>query len=99
MRYPILKDTSIVTQEFLQGSISTTLHNPTIEFIGDGKDINLDKVVSQFTGLTKSDKEPPSTDGEMAAFIHQELKLPRYIAANHAFWQYIAVVKCPEYVA
>jgi len=62
----------------------------------------VDSVAAEFNKLADKeipDRERPATDARMAEFLHRELRMTLYEASQHKFWHYVAVVKCPRYVA
>jgi hypothetical protein len=60
----------------------------------------IDGIAAEFIKLAGEDIEDrPATDARMAEFLHRELKLTLHQASQHQFWHYVAVVKCPQYVA
>jgi len=60
----------------------------------------IDEIAAEFTKLTRQGIENrPLTDARMAELLHRKLKLTLCEAAERRFWNYVAVVKCPQYVA
>lgn len=103
MRIPILTTNGafIVDTDFLSSQSPTQVPDVAahIEYVSSGEDPALDSLAQRFNNLADNDKvDKPSTDGEMAAFIHQNLKLSRFEASHHQFWHYLTVVKCQKYV-
>ena len=61
---------------------------------------SIDLVAAELNKLvSKTDSDRFTTDGRMAAFLHRELKLTLYEASQDEFWHFVAVLKCPNYVA
>lgn len=101
MDIPLLENgSSIVNAAFL--SSQNPLPPSNAEVANDDADIVgvIDGIAAEFIKLTgQKIEDRPATDARMAEFLHHELKLTLYQAAQHRFWHYIAVVKCPQYVA
>jgi hypothetical protein len=101
MDIPLLENgSSIVNAAFLSSQKPSPPSNAEVAN-GDADIVGvIDKIAAEFIKLTgqKIDNRP-ATDARMAEFLHRELKLTLYQAAQRKFWHYIAVVKCPQYVA
>ena len=101
MDIPLLENgSSIVDAAFLSSQNPSPPSNA--EVANDDADIVgvIDGIAAEFIKLTgQKIEDRPATDARMAEFLHRELKLTLYQAAQHRFWHYIAVVKCPQYVA
>lgn len=62
----------------------------------------IDKVATEFNKFADLDmpvRQRPSTDAKMSELLHRELRLTLFQASQRQFWHYVAVVKCPRYVA
>lgn len=101
MDIPLLENgLSIVDAAFLSSQnpsppSNAEVANEDAEIVGV-----IDGIVGEFIKLTgKKTENRPATDAGMAEFLHRELKLTLYQAAQRKFWHYIAIVKCPQYVA
>jgi len=101
MDIPLLENgSSIVDAAFLSSQNPSPPSNA--EVANDDADIVgvIDGITAEFIKLTgQKIEDRPATDARMAEFLHRELKLTLYLAAQRKFWQYIAVVRCPQYVA
>jgi len=101
MDIPLLENgSSIVNAAFLSSQNPSPPSNA--EVVNDDAAIVgvIDGIAAEFIKLTgQKIEDRPATDARMAELLHRELKLTLYQAAQHRFWHYIAVVKCPQYVA
>ena len=101
MDIPLLENgLSIVNAAFLSSKNPSPPSNA--EVVNDDAAIVgvIDGIAVEFIKLTgRKIDDRPATDARMAEFLHRELKLTLYQAAQRKFWHYIAVVKCPQYVA
>ena len=101
MDIPLLENgSSTVDAAFLSSQNPSPPSNAEVAN-GDADIIGvIDKIAAEFIKLTGQKMDDrPATDARMAEFLHRELKLTLYQAAQRKFWHYIAVVKCPQYVA
>ena len=72
------------------------------EVTNDNSDVVrvIDRIAAELIELTRQKlDDKPATDAKMAKLLHRELRLTLHQAAQHKFWHYVAVVKCPQYVA
>ena len=101
MDIPLLENGSrIVDATFLSSQNPSPPSNAEVAN-GDADIVGvIDKIAAEFMKLTGQEiEDPPATDAGMAELLHRELKLTLYQAAQPGFWHYMAVVKCPQYVA
>jgi len=103
MAIPLLEDGSnIVDAAFLSSQYpsppaNAKVVNPEADIVGA-----VDSVAAEFNKLADKeipDRERPATDAKMAEFLHRELRITLHEASQHQFWHYVAVMKCPRYVA
>jgi len=101
MSIPLLENgPSIVDAAFLSSKSPTSpskakVANPEAEIVAV-----IDEIAAEFNKVAGEEIEDrPATDAKMARFLHQKLDLTLCEAAQHQFWHYVAVVKCPQYVA